>query len=850
MIESTSSIGQGSRPPEPSVGNRVPSSIRGTAEYFRALLEHANDAMFTLENGRFVDCNERAAEMFGYSEAELVGLKPADISPELQPDGGSSGAKSTEYNAAALRGEPQFFQWLHRRKDGALFHVEVSLNRIAVAGEVFLHAVVRDITERRAAQDALQRRMAFEHLIADVSTRLLACALSEVDTEIEAALGRVGEMAQVDRVYVFLARESDDSIDNTHEWCAPGIVAQREHLQGLHRSDFPWATRRLEAGDKILIQNVADLPEEMSAERQLMEGQGVRAALILPMARGSRSVGFLGFDAVRSTREWDGGDIAVLETLANIFVSSLERVRGRQKVAERDTRLELALRGADLTMWDVDLKTGEIHFDERWAGMLGYNSDEMPRDMKEWSRFIHPEDVGSMSDGMKGNANFARPFVGGDFRMKTGAGDWRWLKARGRVVIREPDGSPLRAAGTILDIDDQKRAEEELERLTEQLHQAQKMELIGQLAGAVAHDFNNLLVPILTYADFLVDNPGLDDSAREDALQIAEAARRAAALTKQLLATSRRQMMRIEAVDLDDVVRDSEKLLRRLLPENITWDAVFGTGGAKVPADPGQLQQILMNLVVNAADAMPEGGKLIVVTGVTDVTAEQARKSPAARMGRFATIVVSDTGAGIPAQHRERIFEPFFTTKEKGKGTGLGLSTVDGIARQHEGFVEVESAPGLGTTFRVHLPIDRRVAIMPSSTPPAAPAVAVAARILVVEDDVQVRLTAARILRSNGHTVIEAPDAETAVSLVRAGGEIPDLLLTDVVLPGMNGTKLYKQLVAGVPGLKVCFMSGYPGHEEETMTSIGAHTFIAKPFTRESLSHAIGQALAECLEEQ
>jgi PAS domain S-box-containing protein len=845
MIESTSSIEQDSRPPEPSLGNRVPSSIWGTAEYFRALLEHANDAMFTMKEGRFIDCNQRAAEMFGYSETELVALGPEDISPERQPDGERSDVRADGYTAAALHGEPQSFEWLHRHRDGTPLTAEVSLNRIEVAGEVFLHAVVRDITKRKSAEAELQRRMTFEHLIADVSTRLLACALSEVDAEIESALGRVGEIAHVDRAYVFLARDDDGPLDNTHEWCALGIVPLRESLQSLQRTDFPWATRILEAGEKILVPNVADLPEEMSAERRLMEEQGVRAALILPMMRGPRSVGFLGFDAVRSTRDWDGSDIAVLGTLANVFISALERVRGHRKVAERDTRLELALRGADMAMWDADLKTGEIHFDERWAGMLGYNSDEVPHDMQGWSLFVHPEDVGSMSAGMRGHADSTRPFAGGDFRMKTGTGDWRWVRVRGRVVVRAPDGLPLRAAGTILEIDDQKRAEEELERLTEQFHQAQKMELIGQMTGAVAHDFNNLLVPILTYADFLLEDPELAESARKDVLEIAEAARRAAALTSQLLATGRRQMMRIEEVDLDDVVRNSEKLLRRLLPENIAWNALFGMGGVKVPADAGQIQQILMNLVVNAAHAMPEGGHLTVTTSISDVTTEQARKSPAARVGRFATIIVSDTGCGIPAQHLDRIFEPFFTTKEKGKGTGLGLSTVDGIARQHEGFVEVESTPGLGSTFRVHLPLDRRMAIVPSSTPPAALANAAAARVLVVEDDVQVRFTAARILRSAGHTVIDAPDAESAVSLVRSERELPDLLLTDVVLPGMNGTKLYEQLLAEVPRLRVCFMSGYPGHEEEIMTSIGAHAFIPKPFDRTSLLRAVSQALAE-----
>ncbi|MDD5309020.1 MAG: ATP-binding protein [Deltaproteobacteria bacterium] len=701
---------------------------------------------------------------------------------------------------------------------------------------------IQNISEYEPAE--LRRRMAFEHLIADVSTRLLACGLSQVDDEIGAALGRAGGMIEADRAYVFLVRDGGGPLDGAHKWCAPGVASRQEDPQGFPCSDFLWGMTKLEAGEKILIPSVADLPPKPFAKKRMLEALGIRSVLILPMSRSSRLMGFLGFDTVRSARDWNEGDVALLETMANVFVSALERVRGHQTVSEKNTRLDLALRGADLTMWDVDLKTGEIHFDERWAAMLGYMSDEMPRDMQAWSRFVHPKDVDSMSAGMTGHADTSRPFVGGDFRVRTGTGAWRWVRVRGRVVVRGADDRPLRAAGTILDIDDQKRAEEELERLTVQLHHAQKMELMGQLAGAVAHDFNNLLVPILTYVDFLLENTELAESVREDALQIAEAARRATALTKQLLATSRRQAIRIEAIDLDDVVRDSEKLLSRLLPENIKWNALFGMGGVKVPADPGQLQQVLMNLVVNAADAMPDGGRLNITTGVSKVTADRTRKSLTAREGRFAAIVVSDTGCGIPAKDLERIFEPFFTTKEKGKGTGFGLSTVDSIVRQHEGFIEVESTPGTGSTFRVYLPIDRRVTIRSSSNAPAAQTLVATARILVVEDDLQVRISAARILRSDGHTVIEAPDAETAVSLIRAGGAPPDLLLADVVLPGMNGPKLYQQLVEEVPGLKVCFMSGYPGHEEEILSSLGVHAFIAKPFTRKNLLRLVSRVLS------
>jgi len=379
----------------------------------------------------------------------------------------------------------------------------------------------------------------------------------------------------------------------------------------------------------------------------------------------------------------------------------------------------------------------------------------------------------------------------------------------------------------------------ERRQLEEQFRQAQKMEAIGRLAGGIAHDFNNLLTAILGYSELLLGQD-LGEAVKADVTQIRKAGEAAAGLTRQLLAFSRKQVLRPELVDLNDVVRDNDTMLRRVIGEDVTLVSIPAPGLWRVSADPGQLQQVLLNLSVNARDAMPSGGSLIIETANVSITRDLvAVGSPPA--GEYVSLIVSDTGTGMSKEVQSRLFEPFFTTKEKGKGTGLGLSTVYGIVRQSEGHIVVQSEEGRGTTFRILLP--RAHSAGPVATAAEGPVVTSGSEtVLVVEDQAPVRTLIGKILRASGYCVLEAGDAAEAERLSAAEARI-DLLLTDVLLGTVNGPELAQRLVSARPGLSVLYISGYP--DQATLLGVLSSriAFLHKPFTPETLTQKVRQVL-------
>ena len=381
-------------------------------------------------------------------------------------------------------------------------------------------------------------------------------------------------------------------------------------------------------------------------------------------------------------------------------------------------------------------------------------------------------------------------------------------------------------------------------QLEQQFQQSQKMEAIGQLAGGVAHDFNNLLTVIGGYAEMLVDVLPADDARRHDVNEIIRAADTASALTRQLLAFSRRQVSQPRVIAINSVVADLDNMLRRLIGEDIAYATVLAPNVGRVFADPNQVQQILMNLAVNARDAMPRGGKLTVATANAFLDASYAAAHAGVVPGRYVMLAVTDSGTGMDAETQARIFEPFFTTKGAGKGTGLGLSTVYGIVQQSEGHVWVYSELGHGTTFKVYLPRVDAAQLADSQRPPAATVRPRSQTILVVEDNDAVRVMLSRILRGAGYAVLEAGDPSRAREICTQPSANIQLLLSDVVMPNMNGIELVHELRATRPELRAVLMSGYSG---AAMTSHGQlppdTSFLEKPFTPDTVLAKIRAAL-------
>ncbi|MEZ5102312.1 MAG: ATP-binding protein [Thermoleophilia bacterium] len=454
---------------------------------------------------------------------------------------------------------------------------------------------------------------------------------------------------------------------------------------------------------------------------------------------------------------------------------------------------------------------------------------------------VHPDDRGAVRESLLGLAE-----TGGSLaveaRLRHAAGEWRVVEAIATNLLAVPgvEGIVLNAR----DVSERREAQEALRASEEQLRQAQKLEAVGRLAGGIAHDFNNLLAAILGYTSLAIEMLPEDSDVLEELAEVERAATRAASLTRQLLAYSRKQLLQPRTLDMNAVVIDVDRMLRRLIGEDIRVAAALDPDLGLVKADPGQVEQVLLNLAINARDAMPEGGRLTIETANVELGSDYADGHFDVAPGRYVMVAVSDTGTGMPPDVVERIFEPFFTTKPDGKGTGLGLATVQGIVRQSDGHVWVYSEPGEGTTFKVYLPRvddpgDER------EEQEMGEAVTGTGRVLVVEDEDAVRRMIRKTLERYGYEVIEAGSPDEALEVARGLDQPVDLLLTDVVRPGASGRWLAERMREERPGLAVLFLSGYTDDAVVRHGVLEAEVeFLQKPFAPAVLAARVRDVIA------
>ena len=451
-----------------------------------------------------------------------------------------------------------------------------------------------------------------------------------------------------------------------------------------------------------------------------------------------------------------------------------------------------------------------------------------------WSSIIHPDDMLIAFQHLQ--TNLSGQIDAAEYRIVDKNGQVHWVRDYGHPIWDEAQKRVVRVIGAAQDITERK--------LEEQLRQAQKMESIGRLAGGVAHDFNNLLTVIQGYCGLMETQISRGDPLLKDLEQIQRASERAAALTRQLLAFSRKQIMIPAVLDLNDLVLNLRKMLERLIGEDITLATVLQPDLWQVTADPGQIEQVIMNLAVNARDAMPTGGLLTLETGNIHLDNNFTRTYPEAPVGPCVMLTVTDTGQGMDKQTQAQIFEPFFTTKEAGKGTGLGLATVYGIIKQSEGDIIVYSKPGHGTTFRIYLPASKIISKNLATHPTQSVTHRGSETILLVEDDEMVRNLVRTVLQDNGYTILEALHGGKALSVVEQHEGPIDLLVTDVIMPEMSGQELAEQLKTLYPQMKMLFMSGYT---DDAVVRHGVRTaeveFLPKPFSPSVLASKIREVL-------
>lgn len=516
----------------------------------------------------------------------------------------------------------------------------------------------------------------------------------------------------------------------------------------------------------------------------------------------------------------------------------------RATVAQRDRRQTLArlaaiVEASDDAIFSASLDGTIASWNNGAARLYGYSASEVVG--QPVTLLVPPELRGELSTMLA--------------RIGTGERithvDTKRLRRDGGVVevavtlspIRDAAGQPVAVAAIEHDLTERRRTADALRMAELQLQQAQRMEAIGRLAGGVAHDFNNILSVVISYSSWALDELGSNDVLRDDIAEILRAGRRAADLTRQLLAFSRRQMLRPEVFDINEVVVGMEKMLQRLIGADVQLGLLIRPDIGMVMADQGQIEQVIMNLVVNARDAMPSGGRLTIETSAVTLDESSAR-SLAVAAGPYVKLVVADTGIGMDTETQARMFDPFFTTKDRGKGTGLGLATVFGIVKQSNGAVVCKSAPGRGASFSIVLP-RTQAAPRPASTSSLSITRPTGSEtILLVEDEAQVRDLVRNILRRHGYTVLEAHNAGDALLICEQTGQEIDLLLTDVVMPLLSGHQLADRLVRLRPGMRVLFMSGYTNDSEIAAgRSTSDINFLPKPITPEALADKVREVL-------
>ena len=540
------------------------------------------------------------------------------------------------------------------------------------------------------------------------------------------------------------------------------------------------------------------------------------------------------------------GELGYLSGTFDKMAEELERrqnesLRMQEQISEVRTRFTSILAASPAIIYacripgaeDSEKKYTPIFVSDKMTERFGYEIREVLENSAWWEENVYPEDL---PQARIQRILFEQGTMSREYRFRDKGGSWRWVLDQ-LVLVKNLEGTPIEFVGSWTDITDRKQAEENLSR-------SQRLESVGRLAGGIAHDFNNLLTAILGYSEILNLRFPAGDPSHMQIEEIQKAAERAAGLTRQLLAFSRKQILQPRVISINSVVSEMDRMLRRLLGEDIDIVTKMDDGLWNVRADPGQIEQVVMNLAVNGRDAMTGGGKLTIETSNVFLEEEYSRGHLPTQPGPYVMLAVSDTGVGMDEGTMSKIFEPFFTTKELGKGTGLGLSTVYGIVKQSGGYIWAYSEPGRGSTFKVYLPRTEDREDVPHEAVSPVEDFRGEKTVLVVEDDQSIRKLAVEILDRYGYSVISAGDGEEALRVAGAHeGEI-SLLLTDVVMPRIGGRELYERIRQQRPEIKVLYMSGYTDNAIVHQGVLGPGTaFLQKPYTPISLARKVKEVL-------
>jgi len=754
---------------------RTEEALLESERRFRRSFESAAIGMALVSTeGRFLEVNDSLCAFLGYPRDELVRLTFQDLTHPEDLDLDLDCMRRTL--AGELRSYQMEKRYVHR--DGVVVWALLSVSLVTAADGSPVHFVsqVEDITARKQALEALERsetQLAEAQQIAHLGS-----------WEIDHASGELALSRELCRIFEVGADET----------ATLASLVERVHPDDVEVLRTAEA-RELAAGET----------SELEFRIVLTDG-GTRWIY-------SRAEPVL-TDGVVTGRRGISQDVT-------------ERKTAEQQLAAAERRYRTLVEQLPLGMYirPLDMTRPNIYASPQVEPMLGWPAEEWERNPDLLAQIVHPDDRERVLAAARRVRTTGEP-LRDEYRYITRDGRTIWVQDE-TYVVHDENGDGF-VQGFLLDITERKQAEAERDRLRDELHHAQKLEALGRLAAGIAHDFNNMLTAIRGYADLLVARLEPGDAAHRDALQIKRAAEQAAALPSQLLAFGRKQSLQPKLVDLNEVVRATDQLLRHLVSETIDVDVEAHARQAVAFVDPSQFEHVLVNLALNARDAMPSGGTLTIATRETEVDAQLALEQ-GVTPGGYVVVSVADTGVGMDDETRTRIFEPYFTTKPHGQGSGLGLASVYGTVTQSGGFIAVATEPGKGTTFEIHVPLAEGAARPDGGT-----------TVLLVEDEDVVRGLAVEVLESAGFEVHAAADGPAALELLERLDRRVDVVVTDVVMPGLGGRDLVREIRRGRPDLPVVFMSGYTDGGLDAEADLqGRAAFLQKPFSTAELVAAV-----------
>ena len=806
-----SRAGQGEYASDPAASD--PNKFAIQRAYLEDLIECAPEAVSIVDRFTIVRINDEFTKLFGFEAKEAIGQRIDNLI--VPPD---RTAETRWVGEHLANGKKIALETKRQRKDGSLVDVFMAAAPVFIADQkVASYVLYRDITEQKRAE-ALHSAL---YRIAEKTSS--AKDLQQFYASIH---NIVGELMYARNFYIALY----DSPTQTLSF--PYFVDEVDPAPVPKKLGRGLTEYVLRTGESILC--TPDVFDDLVAAGEVeLIGAPSLDWLGVPLKVANQVFGVVVVQSYAANVRFGEKEKEILMFVSQQLASAIEHKRHEEALRQSESRYRSLVQSAVYGIFRSTLGGTFLDVNPALATMLGYSSSEELISLNVRSGvFAEAEE----HDRLMGELRRGSSMDNVEARWKRKDGSEISVRLSGRAVELSEGTDP------VLEL----IAEDVTERkvLEDQFRQSQKMEAVGRLAGGVAHDFNNLLMVISGYTEVLLEGTGRDNPLRTKIEAIQQAADRATTVTRQLLAFSRKQLLELKVVDVNSIVVDMERLLRPLIGENIELITKLSSDLGRTRADAGQIEQVIMNLVVNSKDAMPNGGKITIATSNVGLGDDLRRQYSYIQPGRYVMLSISDTGHGMDRETQSRIFEPFFTTKEKGKGTGLGLSTVYGIIKQSGGYIFAQSEVGRGTTFRIYLPRVDEAAEPAHTTATTQVSTGGSETVLLVEDEECVRQLVRDTLQAKGYAVLEADQGESAMTIAAAHQGSIDILITDVVMPGMSGRELAKTLAQVRPGIKILFLSGYT---EDAIIHQGVldsgTAFLQKPFTLQTLARKVREVL-------